>query len=275
MKLSLTIQTPEVPLQFPVALLSGTLEEKIAKAARMGAAGVELITTDPASLDVGTLQAHLNRYGLQVAAVASGGMAFCTRLTLLNPDPQVASLGRHRLDELITLASALHSPVVTVGSFRGRSVGNVDRSLAELSQILFRAGDRATEAGVVIALEPLNRFEGDLLNNAAQGLAFLEELDHPAVGLLLDTFHVNIEEASWTEPFRQAMTAGKLFHIHLGDNNRLPPGKGLIDFSAILRTLNEIGYTGWLSAELLPKPDADSAGQQTLEYMTRLMKVLA
>jgi sugar phosphate isomerase/epimerase len=274
MKLALTIQTPDVPALVPVALLSGTLAEKLEKAARMGATGVEFITTEPASMDVAALQDQLNRSGLQTAAIASGGMAFAAKLTLLNADPSTAALARQRLDELIALAADLHAPVVTVGSFRGRVVLEKDRSLAELAQILRRAGERAANAGVRIALEPLNRFEGDLLNNVAQGLAFLEEVDHPSVGLLLDTFHVNIEESSWTEPFRQAMRAGKLFHVHLGDNNRLPPGQGLIDFPAILSTLDENGYTGWLSAELLGKPDPDTAGQQTIDYMSHLMKVL-
>jgi sugar phosphate isomerase/epimerase len=273
MRLALTIQTPEVPVQVPVALLSGNLAEKLAKAARMGAEGVELITTQPASLDISVYLEQLGRNNLQVAAVASGGMAFAARLTLLHADPATAALARLRLDEMITLAAALHAPVVTVGSFRGRAVVDKERSLAELTQILRRAGERAAEAGVRIALEPLNRFEGDLINNVAEGLAFLNELNHPAVGLLMDTFHVNIEENSWTEPFRQAMQAGKLFHVHLGDNNRLPPGHGLIDFAAILASLHETGYTGWLSAELLGKPDPDTAGQETIDYMSHLMKV--
>lgn len=274
MRLALTIQTPEVPLQVPVALLSGTLEEKLAKAARMGAAGVEFITTEPASLDVPALQFLLNKNGLQAAAIASGGMAFAAKLTLLNSDPERAILARQRLDELIDLAASLGAPVVTVGSFRGRSGPDKDRSLTELVQILHRAAERAAGAGVCIALEPLNRFEGDLLNNVEQGLSFLRELNHPIVGLLVDTFHINIEETSWTGPFRQAMAAGKLFHVHLGDNNRLPPGKGLIDFGAILRTLDEAGYAGWLSAELLGLPDPDTAGQQTMEHMLHLLEAL-
>ncbi len=275
MRLALTIQTPEVPVPVPVALLSGTLEEKLQKAARMGANGVEFITTEPASLDVPALRDQLNQHDLLAAAVASGGMAFAAKLTLLNPDPSIAALARKRLNELIALAAALGSQVVTIGSFRGRSVENKERSLHQLAGILHQAGDFAAGYGVEIALEPLNRFEGDLLNNVEQGLAFLKELNHPAVGLLVDTFHVNIEEASWTEPFRQAMAAQKLFHIHLGDNNRLPPGKGLIDFDAILRTLRAIGYTGWLSAELLGKPDPDTAGRQTIDHMTHLMKAIA
>jgi len=274
MKLALTIQTPEVPVQVPVALLSGSLKEKLQKAARLGAAGVELITIEPASLKPKDLLDQLSLNSLQAAAVASGGMAFAAKLTLLNPDAKKATLARKRLLELIDLAAALQAPVVTVGSFRGRSVEDKKRSLDQLMEVLRQAGDHAVQRGVVLALEPLNRFEGDLINNVAQGITFLMELGHPAVGLLVDTFHVNIEESSWTEPFRQALAAGKLFHVHLGDNNRLPPGRGLIDFGAILWALREGGYNGWLSAELLPVPNPDTAAQQTMSHMADLMKDL-
>jgi len=272
MKLALTIQTPEVPVQVPVALLSGSLKEKLQKAARMGAAGVELITTEPASLKRRDLLTQLKENYLQAAAIASGGMALAAKLTLLNPDSKKAALARKRLLELIDLAADLDAPVVTVGSFRGRAVEDKKRSLGQLAEILRQAGDHAMQRGVVIALEPLNRFEGDLINNVGQGLAFLMELDHASVGLLVDTFHVNIEEASWTEPFRQAMASRKLFHVHLGDNNRLPPGRGLINFTEILWALREGGYSGWLSAELLAVPNPDTAAQQTMSHMADLMK---
>ncbi len=272
MKLALTIQTPEVPVQIPVALLSGSLKEKLEKAARMGAAGVEILSTEPASLKVRDLVEQLNSNSLQAAAVASGGMTFAAKLTLLNPDAKKAALARRRLNELIDLAADLHAPVVTVGGFRGRSVEDKKRSLGQLMEILHQAGDYAVERGVVIALEPLNRFEGDLINTVGQGITFLMELGHPAVGLLVNTFHVNIEEASWTEPFRQAMAARKLFHVHLSDNNHMATGRGLIDFGAILEMLYTIGYKGWLSAELLAVPNADTAAQQTMNHMGNLMK---
>jgi sugar phosphate isomerase/epimerase len=82
------------------------------------------------------------------------------------------------------------------------------------------------------------------------------------VGLLLDTYHMNIEESSWTEPFKQVMQAGRHFHVHLRDNKHLPPGKGLIDFQAIVRTLSGTGYQDFLSAELLPKPNPNEAAEQ-------------
>jgi sugar phosphate isomerase/epimerase len=271
MKLSLTIQTPEVPVAVPVALLSGSFEQKLRKAAEMGAAGVEIVTTEPAGLDPNWIQAQLAANHLGLSGVASGAMASIAKLTLLAPDPATAAAARQRLDELIELAGDLGAPFVTVGSFRGRAQGDRDRSLQHLAGILRTAGDLAAMRGVRLVVEPLNRYDSDLINTVDQGLAFLEVVDHPAVGLLVDTFQANIEEASWTEPFHRAHAAGKLFHVHLADNNRLPPGKGLIDFRAILRTLDEIGYTGWLTAELLALPDPDTAARQTVEAITPLL----
>ena len=272
MLLSLAIQTPEVPLPVPVALLSGRLEEKLAKASAMGYDGVELITTDPSSIETRAMRSSLQANGLRLSAIASGGLAFAAKLTLLHPDPAAAAVARRRLEQMIDLAADLGAPVVTIGSFRGRAVNGLERSKQELAHILQSAGERAEGCGVRLAVEPLNRYEADLFHTAAEVLEFLAEIGSPAVGVLLDTYHLNIEECSWTEPYRQVMAAGKLFYVHLGDNNRLPPGQGLIDFRAILRTLREIGYDGWLSAELFPKPDPDTAARQTADAMRAWMR---
>ena len=269
MKLSLVIQTPDVPFQLPVALLTGSLDEKIRKAAALGADGVELMCYDPASLDAESIRSTLIANGLEAPAIASGGLGL-GKITLLHPDTQISELARTRLSDLIEFASRLGAPLVTIGGFRGRSNGDHVAALIRLGEILREAAVTAEDRGVRLAVEPLNRYEGDLIQNAAQGLAFLDQVNHPGLGLLLDTFHLNIEEASWTEPFTRVSAAGKLWHVHLGDNNRLPPGKGLIDFDAILRTLQSVGYQGFLSAELLALPDADTAAADTLAYMRTL-----
>jgi sugar phosphate isomerase/epimerase len=270
-KLSLAIQTPEVPFQLSVALLSGSLDEKLHKAATLGADGVELMCYDPASLDAEALRSRLEANGLLAAAVASGGLG-AGKITLLHPEAQIRELAHSRLADLIDFAARVAAPVVTIGGFRGRSNGNQQAALVRLGEILSEAADMAGKLGVRLAVEPLNRYEADLIQNAAQGLAFLEKVNHPALGLLLDTYHVNIEEASWTEPFARVFAARKLFHVHLGDNNRLPPGKGLIDFQTILQTLQTVGYQGFLSAELLAQPDPDTAAADTLSYMLSLQE---
>ena len=271
MKLSVTIQTPEVPRLVPVALLAGSLEEKMAKASQWGADGIEFMSCNPKELNPAQIRACLNACGLEAAAAASGAITLTLGITLLHADPASAALARDRLYELIDFAAAIGAPLVTIGSFRGKlaSVGSGGRQL--LIDTLRNASVYAQKAFVRIALEALNRYEGDVVNNHAEGLAFLDEVSHSALGLLLDTYHVNIEESSWTQPFERTLQAGKLFHVHLGDNNRLPPGRGLIDFASIVAALNENGYNGYLSAELLAKPDADTAAKETLTYMRSLM----
>jgi len=271
MKLSLAIQTPDVPYLLPVALLAGSLDEKLSKAAALGADGVELMCYDPATLDAKSIRSTLNHYGLEAAAVASGGLGFA-KITLLHPDAQISAVAQSRLIDLIQFAAGLGAPLVTIGGFRGRSNGDQQASLNRLGEILQEAAAVAGDRGVRLAVEPLNRYECDLIQNAAQGLAFLHQVNHPALGLLLDTFHVNIEENSWIEPFEKVFAAGKLFHVHIGDNNRLPPGKGLIDFQAILKSLRSVGYQGFLSAELLALPDADSAAADTLAYLRTIQE---
>jgi sugar phosphate isomerase/epimerase len=272
MKLSICVQTDEVRKAIPVALFTGPLSERARKAAAFGADGLELMTVDPRALDVGELQAVLDRHGLVVSAVGSGAIATATGLTLLHEDADASARARDLLGDLIDFASALGAPLVTIGSFRGRlsSAGPLARE--RLAEILWAGAERALGAGVRLALEPANRYEVDFINNAAQGQAFISEVHHPALGLLLDTFHVNIEENSRTAPFRSLMAAGVLWHVHVGDNNRLAPGWGMIDFPSIIGTLHDIGYDGFLSAELLAHPDGDTAAQQTLAYLRPLLE---
>ena len=124
--------------------------------------------------------------------------------------------------------------------------------------------------GVRLALEPLNRYESDIVNNAEEGLALVEEVGHKSLGLLLDTFHMNIEEAQYDTAIRSAARAGRLFHIHLGDSNRLAPGQGHLDFPTILASLRAVDYRGYLSAELLAHPDGDAAAAKTAQHMREL-----
>jgi sugar phosphate isomerase/epimerase len=230
------------------------------------------MTTHPEELDAAGLSTQIERLGLQVSAIASGALAFALGLTLLHADAETSRAAHERLYRLIDFADQMKAPLVTVGSFRGRLANVPDQNGRErLAGILGEAAAYAQAHSVLLAIEPLNRYESDMIVNAEQGLEFVAWVNHPAVGLLLDTYHVNIEESSWTEPFRRVMQAGKLFHVHLGDNNRLPPGKGLIDFSVIVNVLRQTGYRGYLSAELLGKPDPDSAAAQTITYMRSLL----
>jgi D-psicose/D-tagatose/L-ribulose 3-epimerase len=119
----------------------------------------------------------------------------------------------------------------------------LDRSVASLKQVLPLAEDR----GVVLNMEVVNRFEQFLLNTAEEGLEFVQRMGSPNAKLLLDTYHMNIEEDSIGAAIA---TAGSfLGHVHLGESNRKPPGHGHIPWAELAGALRRIGYQGWLVME--------------------------
>jgi len=271
-KLSLALQTPEIEVKLPVALLTGSFEERLRKAADLGYDGVELMVSDPSRLDVNEIRSQLRNVGLHVSAIGSGAVAMVERCTLLAVDTETSIHAEHRLHELIEFAAQIDAGCVTVGSFRGRAawVKDID-GRSRLADILTRAADRADENGVLIALEPLNRYESDIINSAEEGLALIEQIGKSSMGIVLDTYHMNIEEQTFTGSIERVCSAGRLFHLHIGDSNRLPPGQGHIDFPEIVEALGSNGYSGYLSAELLPLPDGDQAAQRTIEHMRKFV----
>jgi D-psicose/D-tagatose/L-ribulose 3-epimerase len=118
-----------------------------------------------------------------------------------------------------------------------------DRAVAGIKQ----AGKMAGDYGVTLGIEPINRFEIDLVNTAEQAVRMVEEIGLPNVGVHLDTFHVNIEEKSFPKAIH---TAGKhLVHMHVCENDRGTPGTGLIDWKSVAVALKEVKYTGVASIE--------------------------
>jgi len=270
--LSLAIHTPDVRTPPPVALLSGTFVERLGKARRLGYDGVELMVARPAELDSAWLLSQVREAGLKIPAVASGPVFMQDHLTLLADSPETMRSAAARLMELLDLAARLESPLVTVGSFRGRLAwaGGSD-ARARLLETLRSAAERARGLGLRVVVEPLNRYESDVVNSACQGLALVAEAGHANLGLLLDTFHMNIEEPDLEESIRLVSEAGRLWHVHLGDSNRQPPGQGHIAFAALVDVMQECGYTGWLSAELNPGSDPDAAAAATIQTMRPLI----
>ena len=272
MKLALATTTPEVKTCVPVALLTGSFAERIQKAAHLGYDGVELMVVRPDELSADEIHTQVSKVGLEVAAIATGAIYMTDQVTLLASNPEISHRAAIRLEALIDLAAALKAPVVTIGSFRGRLAwAGGPEARGKLVDLLRVGAEKAIRQGVRLVLEAVNRYEGDIVITAEEGLGMIEEVGHSHLGLLLDTYHVNIEESSLTDPFRRAMAAGRLWHVHLGDSNRLPPGQGHTDFPSIVTALRESGYQGYLSAELLARPDPDTAAEATIKYMRQLV----
>ena len=120
----------------------------------------------------------------------------------------------------------------------------VDRSVDSMKKIAKTAEDY----GVTYCVEVVNRYEGCVLNTAKEAVEYVKAVDAGNVGILLDTYHMNIEESSFSDAIH---TAGSLLKgVHFGDNNRRCPGRGHIDFDEIAAALKDIGYKDQIVSEL-------------------------
>jgi D-psicose/D-tagatose/L-ribulose 3-epimerase len=121
------------------------------------------------------------------------------------------------------------------------------QTIERLTEALRPVVDYAGERGVNLALEPLNRYETSLINTAEQGLEVVEAVDSPALGLLLDTYHMNIEEKSPPDAIRLA--GGHLYHVHASASDRGAPGADHVDWPAVAGALRDVAYEGVLCIE--------------------------
>jgi sugar phosphate isomerase/epimerase len=138
-----------------------------------------------------------------------------------------------------------------------------------LVDALRELGDHAAGCGTVLYLEPLNRYEDHMVNTLAQGAELCAAIGSPALRLLADTYHMNIEEDDPCVALREA--APWLGEIHLSDSNRHQPGTGHVPFADVLATLREAGIDAFLAVECRPRGDAEQALRDCGRYLRGLL----
>ncbi|MEU6610973.1 sugar phosphate isomerase/epimerase family protein [Streptomyces shenzhenensis] len=126
--------------------------------------------------------------------------------------------------------------------------------------------ERAAAAGVLVCLEPLNRYEDYAVNTLSEAATVVEAAASPALAVVADTFHMSIEERDISRSLRSA--ARFLSHIQLGDSDRLEPGHGHFDWPVFLSTLAELGYDGWLAMEC----GLSGPPEHVLPHVSRLLR---
>ncbi|MCX6027622.1 MAG: sugar phosphate isomerase/epimerase [Chloroflexi bacterium] len=255
------------PSSFAPLLFAGRLTEGLRAAAEAGFEAVEISLRSPDDLSRDELRTMLNQYGLSLTAIATGQACLHDSLCLSDPRPKVRQAALDRLNSMIRLAAPFGAFTI-IGGIRGRLTGREaeqkeqQRSAVEAIRECARL---ASGLGVTLLVEPINRYETNFINTADEGLRLLDEIAEPAVKLLLDTFHMNIEEPNLPLALRKAGT--RLGALHLADSNRQAPGRGHIDFAPIFRALAEIRFAGPIAAEILPMPDDAAAVRLTADFL--------
>ena len=261
-------------------------QEVLETVAAAGYDGVDL-DAEPDRIDpqefnkVASLAASL---GLKVPALicAWGGWHAGEVRDLASSDESVRSYAVRYAQKCIDLAAGLDEPplleIAAVPPVSEYPVTSVPRAVLRRNfvQSARELADYAAPRGVDVAIEPINRFEGyaGFLNSIVEAKSIADEVGVDNLGVLADFFHVNIEDASLTDTLRLA--ADKLMCIHLADNNRQAPGTGHIDFLQVIRTLNAMGYGGYLSLDAVPaKPDWKTLVKSSIGFMKQMEQMAA
>ncbi len=241
--------------------------------AALGYEGVELPLFHPAAFDPAPVREALQASGL--ACTLSSALP--VGASLLVPDEQPAALAFLR--QCLGVARALGASVLCGPLYAPVGV----RTGAPPTAAEWRAAVEGLR--VVVALEPLNRFETHFLNTAAQACRLVAEVGSPWLGVHLDTFHLNIEEKSLAGALREA--GAWLRHVHLSENDRGIVGSGHLPWGEVLAALRAVGYRGWLVCETfngqMPEiaaataiwrplfPDPLTYARESLAFLRRLL----
>jgi D-psicose/D-tagatose/L-ribulose 3-epimerase len=227
-----------------VSPFSGSTLDLIDKVGDLGFEIIEICVEDPGTIDPAAIRPRLERRGLKATVCG----AFGPDRDISSDDPAVREAGVAYIRRCIDIAADLDAPSVigpmysAVGKTRLLGPDAREAQAVLAVDAMVRVADHAARRGIRLAVEPLNRFETDFLNTVDQGLAFLARIGRDNVGLLLDTFHMNIEEKDIPAALRRA--GAGLFHFHACSNDRGTPGEDHLDWAGIVRALTDIGYDG-------------------------------
>jgi len=191
-------------------------------------------------------------------AVKDAGLG-CTACTVIPSEEQnpISAEASHRqggvdyLKQVIDCCEAAGVEVLSgpyyqpLGEFSGQ--GPTEEEKQRGAEVIRQAADYAEQAGVVLALESLNRFECYFLNTLGDGAKFVKRVDHPNVGMMYDTFHANIEEKDPVGCVTENIDV--IRHVHISENDRGTPGKGHVPYAEIFQALRGGGYDKWLTIE--------------------------
>jgi len=249
------------PAKFGPLLFPGEWERGVAAAAELGYDAVEVGVRDPALPVLRDVAGAVRAAGLVVSGIATGQSYYNDGLSPTSPDAAIRARLLDRLKGAVDFAAPWDATLF-IGGVRGRLEGDAATHGTQRSRVveLVRAcAEYAQPRGVRLAIEPINRYETNLINSVGEALEFIAEVGAENLVVLADTFHMNIEEVSLAGALRQA--GDKLGYVHFADSNRHAAGRGHIDFGELAAVLRSMGYSGYISAEILPLPDSRTAAE--------------
>ena len=220
---------------------------ELAYIAETGYQGIEIPIFDTDLARWSAWKAEADRLRLSIFACGIAG----PEQNLISPDPTIRAAGLAYIKAATDVAALLGSPYLSgpihsaLGVFTGQSATEQEINWAVAG--MREAADHAASKNITICLEYLNRFESYLVSCAEELYALVQRINHPHVRIMFDTFHANIEEKNTSDALKQI--AELTPHIQISESTRGILGEGQVDIPAVLKTMSDINYQGWIVVE--------------------------
>lgn len=266
MNLCYQVATPDVAIADSVTAYQGPLEKSFRELAQLGYDGVELMTLNPSELDWHSVKQEAEKNGLIFSIVCTGEIFGQLGLSYSNPDEANRREAIRRSKEIIDFASFLGANI-NIGRIRGQYCSELTKEQTEEYAVsaFQELSDYAAPKNVQIALETVTIMQTNFINTMADAERIIKMVDRPNFRLMMDVFHMNLEEKNVLQAIRDYSKYN--IHVHLADNNRRYPGQCGLDFEEIISVFKECGYDGNFCTEIFQLPSMEEAAKGAIEYL--------
>lgn len=271
MKIHYQVATPEVTKSPNVTSMQGDIYENIDKLKRYGYDGLELMVRDTNLIDQERIISYIKDKDMNISMICTGEVYGEDGLTLTSSKKEIREEAVKRLKKLIDFAEKCNANL-NIGRVRGFYCEELSENETEEFAInsLRELCEYAEDKGVSILMEPVTRLQTNFINSTKDGIEFCRKVKKDNFKLMLDIYHMNIEDPCILKSLKEARDYVK--HVHFADNNRRILGNCGMDFKNILKTLKEIGYEGVISLEIFQIPNQDVAAKKSIEYLKAIME---
>ena len=245
------------------------LERALGRLAELGYRGVEFSLTHPLGFDLNALERALRASGLALPSLLTGWSYFNEGLCLCSPDASVRNRAVDRLLGHVEVAARFNALLV-VGQMQGFRSDEPDEKVANdrIAECLGRVARVAEAKGASLVLEPVNHLQVGFNHTVAQALGLIKRVGSPALKPMVDTFHMNIEEKSVTDPIRAV--GASLAHVHLCETNGGALGSGHLDFPAVFRALSDARYDKFVSVKIYRNASWEEGASGAMAFLKEM-----
>lgn len=236
-----------------------------------GYKGLEPLINDTKGINIKNVKEILDLYDMKISGFRTGLIYFEEGISFSDPDLDLRKRAIRKIKEVIKISSYFGSRVL-LGLIQGKLRKGINVSLAKkwIIECIKECAIFAMDLGVKISIEPVNRYELPYNNTINEVKELMEIVGLSKASILIDTFHMNIEEVSICDSIISARNY--IGHVHFADSNRLVPGAGHLNFTEIIDTLKQINYNGWITLEINHGTNFEIVARDGMTYLRGLIK---